>query len=470
MASVASGHVRTACLSLCMAFVASGCSLTMAAHTRAFADVERHVKVGDAVTVVEKNDQVTTGRIEGFSDAPTPSITIASASGPRTFMESAVAKIERRERRPLQGLGLGVAAAILLPIGASEGHWVPPGQWWPVLIAAGGVAGLVEGTVKRLRTVYEYATLDVLDPALPPVPAPPDAAAVLSTHVDWHRVTPQRDPRELAGRLELDFGYHRLLLRIDDEWASSYPGEVPVGLSVNDVQVVCDEQPEVSAGDGPSVVGRVDDVSCAITGPDAHGEMNTSVVRIASSAESPRGVRVVERLRQLLGDRLTVATMSDVPRSASPVSEATGDAPYSVGTDERRQPFPQPRPDQALVVVVCPEEGGSSSQFRLYANDQLVAINQRGTYSAVYLDPGDYELLSESVLVSGLFGRFHSERPLDASTLSMTLEAGEEYYFLQERPSLEYGSWDQTVLMRHAKAVVAGELQATRMATWARNP
>lgn len=56
------------------------------------------------------------------------------------------------------------------------------------------------------------------------------------------------------------------------------------------------------------------------------------------------------------------------------------------------------KPDKATVVVVCPplaaRNAGFGNQFKLHANDEVVAVNKTGTYSFAYLDPGKYRLIS----------------------------------------------------------------------------
>ena len=46
------------------------------------------------------------------------------------------------------------------------------------------------------------------------------------------------------------------------------------------------------------------------------------------------------------------------------------------------------------MVVICPplaaRSAGKGNQFKLHANDQIVAENRQGTYSFAYLDPGKY--------------------------------------------------------------------------------
>jgi hypothetical protein len=94
--------------------------------------------------------------------------------------------------------------------------------------------------------------------------------------------------------------------------------------------------------------------------------------------------------------------------------------------------------DKATIVVVCPPLAaryeGKGNQFKLHANDQVIAVNREGTYSFAYLDPGKYRLVS------------HSE---NAKGFEMELQAGQTYYFLQ---NIFMGVWKgQTMLSRNSE-------------------
>ena len=39
-------------------------------------------------------------------------------------------------------------------------------------------------------------------------------------------------------------------------------------------------------------------------------------------------------------------------------------------------------------------ESGHGNQYKLHANDKVVAVNKPGTYIFAYLDPGEYVLAS----------------------------------------------------------------------------
>jgi len=107
------------------------------------------------------------------------------------------------------------------------------------------------------------------------------------------------------------------------------------------------------------------------------------------------------------------------------------------------------KPDKATVVVVCPKVGLDPGQdlLKLHANDRVVAINELGSYSFAYLDPGKYKLISQS--------------DDNDSGFETELAAGKTYYFLQNR--LPHG---RTVLSRNSGEVVTYLAADTYLSEW----
>jgi hypothetical protein len=123
--------------------------------------------------------------------------------------------------------------------------------------------------------------------------------------------------------------------------------------------------------------------------------------------------------------------------------------------NKKDHPLPELKPDKALVVVVCPplaaRFAGQGNQFKLHANDRVIAVNKMGTYSFAYLDPGKYLLVSQSENADGF---------------EMQLEAGKDYYFLQ---NTFQGAWKaQTALSRNTKELVMYELNGAYLSDWKR--
>jgi hypothetical protein len=113
------------------------------------------------------------------------------------------------------------------------------------------------------------------------------------------------------------------------------------------------------------------------------------------------------------------------------------------------------RPDKALIVVACPKPnipGSSHWQMKLHANDSVVAVNQPGTYSFAYVDPGEYLLASQAGFLAG-----------NANGFKMKLEAGHDYYFVQN-----ITAGNRTILSANPKAIVFHEIGASSFSDWKR--
>lgn len=168
--------------------------------------------------------------------------------------------------------------------------------------------------------------------------------------------------------------------------------------------------------------------------------------------ESPQAI---ERMKAALGDKVTV---SDFPEQEAKVEKNTLkdlQSKHELKVDEKNHPLPEQKPDKALVVIVCPPLAaryeGKGVQYKLHANDQVVAVNKMGTYSFAYLDPGEYQLVSQTENASGF---------------KINLEAGKDYYFLQDT---FMGAWKaRTTLSRHSKEVVMYELEGAYFSDWKR--
>ena len=116
---------------------------------------------------------------------------------------------------------------------------------------------------------------------------------------------------------------------------------------------------------------------------------------------------------------------------------------------------PAIKPDKALVLVVSPTPSarfaGKGNQVKLHANDRVVAVNKQGTYAFAYLDPGVYVLVAQAENASGL---------------RMNLEAGKDYYLLQ---NILMGAWKgRAILSRHSKEYVLFEASGAYLSDWQR--
>ncbi|MFY9562078.1 MAG: hypothetical protein WAQ52_17735 [Terriglobales bacterium] len=165
--------------------------------------------------------------------------------------------------------------------------------------------------------------------------------------------------------------------------------------------------------------------------------------------------RVIEKARAVFDGRATVTEFSE--KGAEINKELLRDlqSKHDFKLNKENHPLPELKPDKALVVVVCPALAarytGQGNQFKLHANDRVIAVNKMGTYSFAYLDPGKYMLVSQSENADGF---------------EMQLEAGKDYYFLQ---NTFQGSWKaQTALSRNTKELVMYELNGAFLSDWKR--
>jgi len=164
--------------------------------------------------------------------------------------------------------------------------------------------------------------------------------------------------------------------------------------------------------------------------------------------------KVIEKMKAALGDKATVAEFPEQEQTIDKNTLKDLQSKHDLKVDKENHPLPDLKPDKALVVVVCPPLAaryeGHGVQHKLHANDQVVAVNKMGTYSFAYLDPGDYLLASQTENASGF---------------RMKLEAGKDYYFLQNT----FMGWKaHTTLSRHTKELVMYELNGAYFSDWKR--
>ena len=123
--------------------------------------------------------------------------------------------------------------------------------------------------------------------------------------------------------------------------------------------------------------------------------------------------------------------------------------------DKRNHPLPEIKPDKAVVVVLCPPVRGGYDglkyQFKVHANDEVIAVNKWGTYSFAYLDPGKYRLASQSE---------------NAYWFEMELEAGKSYYFLQN--TFQGVVKNQASLTRNSPELVSYLIDGSYYSDWRR--
>ncbi len=176
--------------------------------------------------------------------------------------------------------------------------------------------------------------------------------------------------------------------------------------------------------------------------------------------------KATTKSQSLFGDRVTIA---NYPEKGESISD--GDcgvdkkqipdwkAKYSIKLDRTTHPLPEVKPDKATIIVVCPpltaRETGLGFQFKLRANGKVIAVNDMGTYSIAYVDPGKYSLISQSDNANGF---------------EMDLEAAKTYYFIQETVigAAFVGMRTLTMLSRNSPEVVMYLADGAYLSDWKR--
>ena len=165
--------------------------------------------------------------------------------------------------------------------------------------------------------------------------------------------------------------------------------------------------------------------------------------------------KVIDKAKALFAERVQVTEFSESGAEISKDTLKDLQSKHDLKVNKETHPLPELKPDKALLVVVCPplaaRYAGVGNQFKLHANDRVVAVNKMGTYTFAYLDPGKYLLASQSENANGF---------------EMSLEAGKDYYFLQ---NTFQGGWKaQTALSRNSKELVMYELDGAYLSNWKR--
>jgi hypothetical protein len=130
--------------------------------------------------------------------------------------------------------------------------------------------------------------------------------------------------------------------------------------------------------------------------------------------------QVIEKANAAFGPQVTITNFAEKGIPIKVEELKAFESKQALKVDKHLHPLPELKADKATIVVVCPplaaRYAGKGNQFKLHANYQIVAVNRMGTYSFAYLDPGKYRLVSQTENANGF---------------DMDLEAGQEYFFLQ---------------------------------------
>jgi hypothetical protein len=180
-----------------------------------------------------------------------------------------------------------------------------------------------------------------------------------------------------------------------------------------------------------------------------HGQDGSALLVVPKSSSE----RVIAKATSVFGPRATVTDFSEKGAAIKMDDLRDLKSKHVLKVDKQNHPFPEVKQDMATVVVVCPplaaRYAGKGNQFKLHANDQVIAVNREGTYSFAYLNPGKYRLVSQAE---------------DANGFEMELEAGHEYYFLQKTFQGVF-RWE-TTLSRNSREVVTYLAEGSYLSDW----
>jgi hypothetical protein len=164
---------------------------------------------------------------------------------------------------------------------------------------------------------------------------------------------------------------------------------------------------------------------------------------------------VIAKAKSTFGSRVELPVFQEKAEFVDPEKLPDFNSRHSLKVDKVNHPLPEQKPDKATIVVVCPplaaRYAGAGNQFKLHANDRVVAVNRGGTYTFAYLDPGRYRLISQAGNANGF---------------DIELEAGKSYYFLQN--TFMGAVIGHTTLSRNSPELVMYELNGSYFADWKR--
>ena len=236
----------------------------------------------------------------------------------------------------------------------------------------------------------------------------------------------------------------------------------PLEVAYGDIQkIVFDVSAHMRGGGMSQVIGglvgaamaakHVHDYWCLVEYKSADGATRTYLMEIDKESSD----EVVEKMKALFPDKVSVTEFKEFPEDVKKEELKDLQSKHDDKADKRNHPMPEAKPDQALVVAVCPSlaarYAGAGIQFKMHANDKVIAVNKWGTYSFAYLDPGDYLIASQTENVVGV---------------KLKLEAGKEYYFFQ---NTFMGTWKaKTGISRVSKERALAEIDGSYWSDWKR--
>jgi hypothetical protein len=286
------------------------------------------------------------------------------------------------------------------------------------------------------------------------------------THVKIHRHRSAKDRAlvDKLGKLTFDDANRKLTFEktLDDKF--DLPERVEVGYDAV-TKVVFEVTTHMRGGGLAEVVSAIPPVGMAgpvIAGQHVNDYWFYLAYKIADQDEEvlleiPKSSsqKIIDKTTGIFGSRALVSDFPEKGESIEPEKLADIKSKHALRVEKQNRPAPESRADKATIVVVCPplaaRDSGKGNQFKLHANDHVVAVNKEGTYSFAYLDPGKYRLVSQSENADGF---------------EMELDGGKTYYFLQNTYQGAF-KWE-TKLSHNSQELVTYLMSGTYFSDWSR--
>jgi len=95
--------------------------------------------------------------------------------------------------------------------------------------------------------------------------------------------------------------------------------------------------------------------------------------------------KIIDKTTGIFGSRVMVNEFQEKGENIEPEKLADFKSKHGLKIDKQNRPVPEIRADKATIVIVCPplaaRDSGKGNQFKLHANDHVVAVNKAGTYT-----------------------------------------------------------------------------------------
>jgi hypothetical protein len=188
-----------------------------------------------------------------------------------------------------------------------------------------------------------------------------------------------------------------------------------------------------------------------------HAASDGTTAAFVLSVPEQAAEETIARIKSAFSDRVVVPVFSEAWEQLEE-KQWKSVKKYDVRAVAGKPSLPEMRSDKGLIVVACPVSGGFEAirtdkpyyhlSARILVNNDVVAVNGPGTYTAFYLDPGEH------LLVSYLN---------DTTGLRLKVEGGQEYHLIQ---TVYIKGGNKSFLTRHSKDLVMHEIGSLMKADW----